>query len=68
MKVKIWVSDVFKAIGLNEVSKRAGGQGGEEAPEHPSIGERPIELAKTVAWSMRRSEAVSGAKNKNMFQ
>lgn len=58
---------MFKAIGLNEVSKRVGEEGGGEAPEHPSIGERPAELAKRAVCglgdgqreSLRPSKSVS---------
>lgn len=53
MEIGFW--DVFKAIGLNEVSKRMGGEQGEEASEHSSFGERPAELAKRAACGVREA-------------
>lgn len=46
---------MFKAIGLNEVSKRVGEEGGEEAPEHPSIGERPTLERGQPSWPRKQS-------------
>lgn len=60
MEIGVW--DVFKAVGLNEVSKRMGGERGEEASEHSSIGEGPEELAKRAACG------VSGGKRRKCFE
>ena len=54
MEIQVW--DVFKAIGLNEVSKRVSGvrrrRGG---PGHSSIGEKSAEEAKRVVCGVREA-------------
>lgn len=59
---------MYKAVGLNEVSKRMGGERGEEASEHSSIGERAAELAKRAACGEREAgQRVSlGAKEESV--
>ena len=68
MEVEIRLWDMFKAVELNEVSKRMDRERGEEASEHSSIGERPAELAKRAACGEREAgQRVSlGAKEESV--